>query len=844
MAVVLALIGVLLLLSGVSRSEPSPPKLQYTALSDAAKLAGTLNRYNGTPQRSGSLQLDEHRLTWSVPRKVRAYDLAPIQVQLDQAAGERIAVEAVGFEDPRRTKGIPLHDMAIPGSMQVKIEYLGSLAADLDHESYIPYSPDPYATPNARINLKRDRKVRSGAVRQAEAMWFHFKVTNTGDTILDPEGFGASFGYAWIEKLRDDGTVEWRANTVNQYERCRRYVYPGESFDHWVNFFCPQLGGKYNRGLTEGRYRVHFSLLYRYHDTYNWGLNIWHGAEYARLTVPITVKNKPEQTPVTSSFTQPEPSVHLPGYIDRFEEFMTSFRVYPAAGSPARHKETLYLQVAPWTTHITLKLVQAPGKIRTVAIPIEIDQSSLVIAPNPRNNMVITHPDGREEAAFVAQAMPGMRLGFQLGPWPERHMRAEARRMKQVGINVIVNTAGGWHTGELTGRKTAEMHSMCYRYWYDVIVREMGFKLMGWSVYPPSGPGWYSTAEPLLGRPLSPSMATSTYGGHAGVDMGDPAVPEMIAIWAIHQYRRWGDLWFQTRDGRIFVDIEDSWGWLRDDINVRYTSGPLACARFRDWLKTQYGSLTAVNTAWGTDYKDWSDILPEENHGVEGDGMTHGPVWNNKDNPFHDWSKPTEDWDRFRTHLRNEIYRQANTRMQRVIPGAELSLRCEGANMVVRSSPDATAWHDRHVYYSQRRNAMVFDEWIRDDVIHCYSDYTTLPYTEAEWRRMVREMSEHGIVAACLPQFDHMRDIVPVPDGMNIGREYQMHYNLAEPRRGVMIHCLMAAYPWFKATWEEGGAPGIILHDFLCDGFATDTQYREIELFTRNAAKRNAFRND
>ena len=34
--------------------------------------------------------------------------------------------------------------------------------------------------------------VRSSNVREADLVWFKFRITNTGDTVLDPEGFGGS----------------------------------------------------------------------------------------------------------------------------------------------------------------------------------------------------------------------------------------------------------------------------------------------------------------------------------------------------------------------------------------------------------------------------------------------------------------------------------------------------------------------------------------------------------------------------------------------------------------------------------------------------------------------------
>ena len=73
-----------------------------------------------------------------------------------------------------------------------------------------------------------------------------------------------------------------------------------------------------------------------------------------------------------------------------------------------------------------------------------------------------------------------------------------------------------------------------------------------------------------------------------------------------------------------------------------------------------------------------------------------------------------------------------------------------------------------------------------------------------------------------------MRDIAI---NRRYGSDYQVHYNLPEPRKGYMMHCLVALYPWFTAVHEEGGIPGILWEDIQCDGFATETQKREMRLF-------------
>jgi hypothetical protein len=71
----------------------------------------------------------------------------------------------------------------------------------------------------------RDASTLTSTIRAGDILWFYFRLTNTGDTILDPEGFGASFAQPTISKLNAAGAAEWTANTVNLFERHLQYLY-------------------------------------------------------------------------------------------------------------------------------------------------------------------------------------------------------------------------------------------------------------------------------------------------------------------------------------------------------------------------------------------------------------------------------------------------------------------------------------------------------------------------------------------------------------------------------------------------------------------------------------------
>jgi beta-galactosidase GanA len=56
---------------------------------------------------------------------------------------------------------------------------------------------------------------------------------------------------------------------------------------------------------------------------------------------------------------------------------------------------------------------------------------------------------------------------------------------------------------------------------------------------------------------------------------------------------------------------------LRDELSTTYSANPfdydfnpIALAGFRRWLKTQYASLTALNSEWETGFANWDDVTP------------------------------------------------------------------------------------------------------------------------------------------------------------------------------------------------------------------------------------------
>ena len=184
----------------------------------------------------------------------------------------------------------------------------------------------------------------------------------------------------------------------------------------------------------------------------------------------------------------------------------------------------------------------------------------------------------------------------------------------------------------------------------------------------------------------------------------------------------------------------------------------------------------------------------------------------------------------YRTIERVIAYDKIVELMADVAPAARVVIRTEGANWVTADIPaDTKNQRYRHAHFSQRRLALIPEVLQKSDCVMGHADYTTLPYTPSEVAELTRKAVEQGgVVPMHLPQLNHMRDIAVNPKW---GVSYRKEYNLKSDSKGAFIGTLCALYPWYKATYENGGMPGITWGDYLCDGYVTETQIKEMKFF-------------
>ena len=132
---------------------------------------------------------------------------------------------------------------------------------------------------------------------------------------------------------------------------------------------------------------------------------------------------------------------------------------------------------------------------------------------------------------------------------------------------------------------------------------------------------------------------------------------------SVTNWSKFIDEWMKTRDEKAFVrdySFDDS-TWresvfdvmrkaarhhapfgpvaydLRDELSVTisanpfdYDFSPTALAGFREWLKTQYGTLEKLNEQWETDFPSWDAVMPFSTDRIKarmvtGERMPNGP---------------------------------------------------------------------------------------------------------------------------------------------------------------------------------------------------------------------------
>ena len=769
---------------------------------DASCFTGTVSTVSGGVT---------YTVTYKIPKEVTAYDAVPIyyEITTDKKNTAPVYIEATAFEDAERTDNKLWYDLALPGKVDVTWEYLGYVGGDdtLSNRATVTADPQTDRLGAQYPQYNTTDLILSGNVKSNDILWWKFRYTNTGNTILDGDGTGTFCVEAKLY-VKQNGTWTQKASMENLYNRIVDEVYPGESGEMYFTFDnCFQL--------PAGDYKIVINSLVRNETSNpeNYGKNIWGGETYSQSEFVFTISNKADvTTPNAVTKTALKTTPNRNRWLHTYEEFMSSYNTHLRGISDNKISGVMYLQCPPWANQVTLKLMVGTGdNLAGVALPVRVESDSLKIKFNPNNNHYVVLKDGTRFPAISAQSMADMRGNVQLGPDAAYNVINNLLDMKEIGINLINTTAAFEFDGSY-GKNRSNNTDAC---WFSLdVARLIGLKVEGWITYPYEGAGSLSQANSLFMLNLS----------EPGFGSADLALANALnTVW---QYLRWGDNYWIGGDDTVVLDVEDTRGWMRVDFNARFAMDESSKQNFRIFLMDLYGDIDALNDDWNTEYTSFDQIDPEE-----GTSDDHGWIsYKNEKIVFAEWSRPLEVLDMFRTLERIKDYEMVLSTVHKTIPTARINLRTEGANWLAPVDPATTNSHLRHVYYSQRRCAIIPELMSESGVLYASSDYTTLPYTPSEVAELTASSVENGIIPMLLPQFDRMRDIAI---NSTYGTDFSYEYHLTGATKGAYINTVCSVYEWFVATYENGGVPGILWQDYLCDGYATATQRREIAFYTQ-----------
>jgi beta-galactosidase len=180
--------------------------------------------------------------------------------------------------------------------------------------------------------------------------------------------------------------------------------------------------------------------------------------------------------------------------------------------------------------------------------------------------------------------------------WPEETWHEDIRLMKEAGVNSVTLGVFSWaklepHPGERNFG------------WLDRLMDLMHAGGIGVVLATPT-----SSPPPWMGR-LHPETLPRDEDGRT-------------EWWGSRQHFSHSSATYRRYAAAITEDLAARYGshpalrmWHINNEYCTYDWGPEAEAAFRRWLKEKYGTLDALNEAWGTafwsqGYGDWYEVLP------------------------------------------------------------------------------------------------------------------------------------------------------------------------------------------------------------------------------------------
>lgn len=639
-------------------------------------------------------------------------------------------------------------------------------------------------------NVDSAEFVASDVVETGENVWFKIKMTNVGDTVIDPEGGGHMELRSNLLKY-DESTGEWKKTTQypNHYMHIADTVYPGESQELWCNFPTNSLS-------KEGKYRLEF-VCYTNHigsipagirslfregainnqenlnQTSYFEVDVKEGAETASIKDPIFVNEE-----VYDQLTRNT-------WVHTFEEFTYAYDTWLNPIEEETYEGWLYLQIAPWTEHVTLRLInEYDDSIKVVRVPINVDTESIKINFNPNNNNYIVNEAGEREPMILTQNMTDMRTNFNYGPNADEMIAHQLLDWKECGVNVATSTNGFlYDTNGMEWWRASD----AYKFSSDMM-RLLGIQYIGHMTYNFVQDEFKTTQT--LGEALP---VTETWF--------DPVHELKCIVRGITLYDRWGDMYYRDSAGNMPFYMEDTRrGWKTTIGNQ--SIGSAGKEEFREFLVDVYGSLENVNKAWGTKYASLAEIDPEDDTQFK--------------TTFASFTLPDRIFDIFRSLGRVESYSVILNTLKNYVDQPTMFLSQESDTFIVPGiNPKTTNPTYRRILRNNlQAHALDPEILIASGTITAHNTYSAVRFSYADNYELTKRSVENGITPMWMRTYAHACTYAVNPQyGQSAIAEYNSKSNIFD----IMIQNNTSVFLTFASTYEAGGVPAVLWNDEATD---------------------------
>lgn len=185
----------------------------------------------------------------------------------------------------------------------------------------------------------------------------------------------------------------------------------------------------------------------------------------------------------------------------------------------------------------------------------------------------------------------------------EARWRADLQQIRDLGFNTVRTWVEWAHCEPEEGSYRLDN----LRLLAD-LAEEAGLRFMI-QLYVDSAPDWVGRRYPEAryetqsGHRVDPQSAPGYCTDHEGVRSAVRAfITETARVASEHPNFHGWDLWSEPH----IVN----WAYINYVPDVQFCYCPFTRARFRDWLRSKYGSLEALNRAWYRGFADWSEVAP------------------------------------------------------------------------------------------------------------------------------------------------------------------------------------------------------------------------------------------